>query len=220
MLVGFLSSWVKNLSLVIVVVTILEMLLPNNKTKKYIKMVMGVYILFNIIYPFAEKSQAISIDNICLEDFDKTSSNIINKNDKEELNQSSMDKRLNEIYVEELEKDIKKKIEDKGYIVSKCTVNAKIVNYQDNTGIHKIVINVKKNNQSSENKIDEKIEDSIVTEVEKIKKVQIRPEEENFDLNNNVSNTKITNITKADIQNIKSFLIEEYGVKGECLEIN
>ena len=35
-MVNFLSSWVKNLSLAIIVVSILEMLLPNNKTKKYV----------------------------------------------------------------------------------------------------------------------------------------------------------------------------------------
>ena len=36
-MIDFLSSWVKNLGLTIVIVSILEMLLPNNKTKKYIK---------------------------------------------------------------------------------------------------------------------------------------------------------------------------------------
>ena len=55
-MVNFLSSWVKNLSLAIIVVSILEMLLPNNKTKKYVKMVMGLYILFSIISPFIKSN--------------------------------------------------------------------------------------------------------------------------------------------------------------------
>ena len=33
-MINFLSSWVKNLCLALIVVSILEMLLPNNKTKK------------------------------------------------------------------------------------------------------------------------------------------------------------------------------------------
>ena len=53
-MINFLSSWVKNLCLALIVVSILEMLLPNNKTKKYVKMVMGLYILFSIIEPFIE----------------------------------------------------------------------------------------------------------------------------------------------------------------------
>ena len=55
-MVKFLSSWVKNLSFSLIVVSILEMLLPNNKTKKYVKVVMGLYILFSIISPFIENS--------------------------------------------------------------------------------------------------------------------------------------------------------------------
>ena len=51
-MIEFLSSWAKSLGVTIVIVSILEMLLPNNKTKKYIKVVMGLYILFNIISPF------------------------------------------------------------------------------------------------------------------------------------------------------------------------
>ena len=34
-MIEFLSSWAKSLGLTIVIVSILEMLLPNNKTKKY-----------------------------------------------------------------------------------------------------------------------------------------------------------------------------------------
>ena len=34
-MISFLSSWVKNLCLELIVVSILEMILPNNKTKKF-----------------------------------------------------------------------------------------------------------------------------------------------------------------------------------------
>ena len=56
-MISFLSSWVKNLCLALIVVSILEMILPNNKTKKYVKMVMGMYILFSIIEPFVENKK-------------------------------------------------------------------------------------------------------------------------------------------------------------------
>ena len=61
-MINFLSSWVKNLSLALIVVSILEMLLPNNKTKKYIKMVMGLYILFSIIAPFVNNSNVLNFN--------------------------------------------------------------------------------------------------------------------------------------------------------------
>ena len=63
-MINFLSSWVKNLALALIIVSILEMILPNNKTKKYVKMVMGLYILFSIISPFIENSSKFNLNNI------------------------------------------------------------------------------------------------------------------------------------------------------------
>ena len=39
-MIEFLSGWAKNLGVVIVIVSIFEMILPNNKTKKYIRVVL------------------------------------------------------------------------------------------------------------------------------------------------------------------------------------
>ena len=106
-MINFLSSWVKNLSLALIIVSILEMILPDNKTKKYVKMVMGLYILFSIISPFMENSDKFNLNDVNLdfykEDIEETSSI------STEVDQSSMDKRLDEIYKEELQKDIKDK---------------------------------------------------------------------------------------------------------------
>ncbi len=63
-----ISSWVKGLGLAIIVVSILEMLLPNNKTKKYIRMVMGIYVLFKIIAPFV-KQETFNKDKFNLEEY-------------------------------------------------------------------------------------------------------------------------------------------------------
>ena len=59
---------------------------------------------------------------------------------------------------------------------------------------------------------EENIENKIVTEIEKIKKVNIG----NFD----EEEAKETKIDKTDVQNIKKFLMEEYGVNEKCLVIN
>ena len=50
-MIEILSSWAKGLGITIVIVSIFEMLLPNNRTKKYIRMVLGVYVIFNIVSP-------------------------------------------------------------------------------------------------------------------------------------------------------------------------
>ena len=165
-----LSSWAKGITLAVIVVSILEMLLPNNKTKKYIKMVMGVFILFNIISPFINAKDLKNLNEI-------DASKYVNENNKNYVEQKSMDERLEELYIEEIEKDIIKKVEKTG--------------------------EVKQEENSS-------IENQIVTQVQKIKKVNTKKIEED----------KETSLEKSDIQNLKQFLIEEYEVNEKCLEIN
>ena len=197
-----LSSWAKGITLAVIVVSILEMLLPNNKTKKYIKMVMGVFILFNIISPFINANDLKNLNEI-------DASKYVNENNKNYVEQKSMDERLEELYIEEIEKDIIKKVEKNGYKVSMCKVDAKITKNEEETGITKIKLKVEKTGEAKQEE-NSSIENQIVTQVQKIKKVNTKKIEED----------KETSLEKSDIQNLKQFLIEEYEVNEKCLEIN
>lgn len=217
-MVEFLSSWAKSLGLAIVIVSILEMLLPNNKIKKYIRMIMGIYILFSIISPFVKNKEILDIGNIDLESYKTTGTTAID--------QTSMDKRIEQLYTDELEKDITTKIKEKGYKVAECKVEVKIGNEDEETQITKIKLNIKRgiNLQDETNEQNNTIEDRIVVEVQKIKPIntKMKNEIDNETITNNQNATKSTEekVTNTDIQNIKKFLIEEYGVNEKCLEIN
>ena len=50
-MIEFFSTWAEQIVLAVIIATIIEMLLPNNKNKKYVQMIIGIYILFNIISP-------------------------------------------------------------------------------------------------------------------------------------------------------------------------
>jgi stage III sporulation protein AF len=209
-MIEILSSWAKSIVLAIIIVSILEMLLPNNKTKKYVKMVMGIFVLYNIISPFIKDKNSLSFSQTDIEKYANTTINKI------EVNQESMDKRLEELYIQELEKDITKKIQKQGYTVQMCKVKAKISENENDTGITKIKLKVDKNIENKEEIADEKkedIENTIVNEIQKIKKIDTNISQKDRSSNN-------TNIEKADIQNLKSFLIKEYEVNEKCLEIN
>ncbi len=208
-MIDYFSEWTQNLTLAIVIVSLFEMLLPNNKTKKYIKVVMGLYILFNIISPFVKNDFSIQLENIVENSKSQTTST-------EAVDQTSMDTRLKQICKEELEKDIKQKIEGQGYIVESCKVDIKI---EEQTEIEKITLKVKKENKTNEEKENNKeeqekqndIQQKLVKEVQKIKKVQIGETKKN-------SNEQ--NLSTQDISNIKNFLIKEYEVNEKCLKIN
>ena len=220
-MIEFLSSWVKSLGVAIIIVSILEMLLPNNKIKKYIRMVMGIYILFNIISPFIQNKDEFDLNEISLENFTQTETV-----SSTEVNQVSMNQRIEELYTQEMEKDITKKVEEKGYVVEDCNVMANIKDEENETKITQIRLNISKKQEQSDtnentNSIEETIENKIVTEIQKIKINPInisKNSEEDIQKNNQDINQN--SISKSDIQNLKKFLIEEYGVSEKCLEIN
>lgn len=214
-MIEFMNSWVKGLGLAIVIVSILEMLLPNNKTKKYIRMVMGVYVLFTIISPFVSNQEIFNQDVLTMENYISTQTST-------SLDQSSMDERIQELYIQELEKDIVKKLTNKGYKIISCKVKAEISDKEEETKISKIRVMIQKveEQNTNENKENEQsLENQLVTQIQKIKpvdtsiqtnKTKEKEEEENKDVK----------VSKSDIQDIKKFLIEEYGVNEKCLEIN
>lgn len=204
-MIEFLNSWAKGLGVTIVVVSILEMLLPNNKTKKYIRMVLGIFVIFNIISPFIQNQEVFNVENFDFEDYETIETTT-------SVNQTSMDSRIQELYEEELEKDIEEKLKEQGYEVTTIKV-AVDISKEDEEQISKIKLNAKK---IEEEQVDEEIENKIVTEIQKIKEIDtsIKKDDQKEQDQTNKS------ISNADIQNIKKFLIEEYGVNEKCLEIN
>ena len=214
-----LSIWAKTLVLAVIIVSILEMLLPNNKTKKYIKMVMGIFILYNIISPLIKNKNSLSFEESELSKYMGNTTSL-------EVNQESMDKRIEELYIQEIEKDITKKVSKKGFDVKYCRVKAKFTGDENDMGINKITLRIEKSDKAPEesaqnaeelnNNTDEEIEKQLVTEIQKIKKVDTKVSKEK----NDKEDTTNLEITIQDIQNLKKFLIEEYEVNEKCLEIN
>ena len=191
-MIEFLSSWAKGLGLAIVVVSILEMILPNNKTKKYIRMVMGVYILFTIISPFIKNKQTIDVSNFEIEKYN----NYVSTSEK--TTQTSMDKRIEELYIDKLEKDISKKVKEQGYDILNCEVEAKLNDSEENSEISKIKLQVKKNES---NKVNDKLtlENKVVEEIQKIRPI-------NTNIVEREKSNKSEKITNEDKQKIKKFL--------------
>ncbi len=63
-MISNISSWAQGIIIAIIVGSIIQMLLPENKNKKYIKLVIGVYILFYIINPVVGKQLNLNEFNL------------------------------------------------------------------------------------------------------------------------------------------------------------
>ncbi len=211
-MIDFLSTWAKSLGLSIIVISILEMILPNNKTKKYVRMIFGIYIIFNIISPFIKNKDILDVSTYDFNEYGNYTTNQSN------LNESSMNTKIEEIYIEELEKDITEKINELGYNVTTCNVYATLSSKNEESYIEQIELNVEKGEENQENQDEEKtFENKLVSEIQKIKPVNTTITKNNQN-NNQDENQKSINMS--DIQKIKKFLIEEYGVDEKCLKIN
>ncbi len=188
-MIKFLSNWAKSIGFSIIIVSVLEMILPENKIKKYIKMVMGTYILFSMLSPFVENK--LNSENIDFENYIETSST--------EVNQESMDKRIKELYIQELEKNITNKVQEKGYIVKKCKVDATITDNVNDTKINKISLKVEPEEEKEKEK-NENIEGKLVTEIQKIKEVNTSIVEKNT--KEEKEKTKLTRNTKKGVKRV------------------
>ena len=117
-------------------------------------MVIGVYVLFNIISPIIKNKEKLVLSEIDLDKYITTSTKV---------EQSSMDARLEKIYLDELENNIKSKFKNAGIEIIKCTIDAELDTTKKNAGIHSIDVKVK--NVDDEKKIS-KIKQEIIEEYE------------------------------------------------------
>ncbi len=142
-MISFISSWAQQIIFAVIIGVIIQMLIPEGKNKKYIKVVIGIYVLFTVISPVVGKNIDIDLSKYNID---------INKNtNKVETNTQE---NINEIYVSNLKQDITVKLKNRGY---ECTLvelktnenyeveNIKVSNVykieEDDDAVNKIVIN-------------------------------------------------------------------------------
>ena len=65
-MINWLRSWSNQVIVAVIIATIIEMILPEENNKKYIKMIIGLYVLFTIIQPVITK---LTGNEINLNDF-------------------------------------------------------------------------------------------------------------------------------------------------------
>lgn len=119
----WVSSWIQGIIISVIISTIIEMILPEGNSKKYIKVVTGVYILFTIISPVITKitGDKFKLSNIVdLNEYIEVSSNNNYQNLEED-----QERQIKNVYETSLKSDIQKKIEAKGYKVETILIELK-----------------------------------------------------------------------------------------------
>ncbi len=201
----FITSWVQGIIVAVIIGSIIEMLLPNGNSKKYIKVVIGVYIVFSIVSPVISEftKSEFKLDSIIdINKYeDQLSSYEVDTQNLENTNNSN----IKEIYILNLKKDIKSKIEDKGYIVNSIQIEL------ENTDEYKV-----KNINMTLSKRESKKEDTKENIVNEIEQVKIQVKIEN---NTAEESSQMVRLTGKEINEIKEYISSVYEVNKKNINI-
>lgn len=133
-MIKFLSSWIEQIAVAVILVSIFEMILPNGNIKKYVKIILSIYVVFNIIYPFVDSKALYNFDINDITNLTENSIYNLNVNsNSKSLNQENVDNRLESLYIEEIENNIKSKLDELGYNTKKCKVDAVLSKEKSNS---------------------------------------------------------------------------------------
>lgn len=191
-MIDWFRAWSKGIVVAVIIATIIEMILPDNTSKKYIKIIIGIFIVYTIISPVINQFTGEDISEyIKVNEVIETSSNVVESNEISKNTTSSIKK----IYTQNLENDLKTKLKAKGYVAGSVSIN---ISNDESYNIEKIDI-----------KIDEKTavakeQKQTKTIVDNIKSVKIKIE------NNNSQNNEIIN--ENDKNEIKEYIKTTYEV--------
>ena len=210
----WVSGWIQGIIIAVIISTIIEMILPEGNSKKYIKVVIGVYILFSIVSPVISKVTGNSFNLTDIIDLDEyieaSKSNSSMQKQLEDQNENQ----IKEIYLSSIKNDIKEKIENKGYIVNSVEIE---VEEDDQYTLKKIILEVEKktettNSNSNENEINN-------TDLE-VNEVKINVSNTKTNTEEKKSANKKNTISSQAKKEIKEYLNGVYEISTKNIFIN
>ena len=96
-----MKVWCENILVAVMISTLIEMLLPEGKSQKYIRVVVGIYIIFTILQPVLKfTNTSISLEDV-LSKLQTQNSDI---RDIENIEKDQED------YLKEIEENLKKEV--------------------------------------------------------------------------------------------------------------
>ena len=196
-MIEFLSSWAQGIIVAVIIATLIEMILPNNSSKKYVKVVIGMYILFTIVSPIIKKlgGKDINLNTIDIEKYEQQiskSDNTISRKFEDNNTRS-----IKDIYVSNLKADISAKLKEKGYEIDTSDIQIKD---DENYTIEKITLKLIKMEQKQE-----KNNEIVINTVE---------------IGNTISQKDSKTLSDDEEQEVKDYISETYDIDKKNINIS
>ena len=196
-MIEFLSSWAQVIIVAVIIATLIEMILPNSSSKKYVKVVIGMYILFTIVSQIIKKlgGKDINLNTIDIEKYEQQiskSDNTISRKFEDNNTRS-----IKDIYVSNLKADISAKLKEKGYEIDTSDIQIKD---DENYTIEKITLKLIKMEQKQE-----KNNEIVINTVE---------------IGNTISQKDSKTLSDDDKQEVKDYISETYDIDKKNINIS
>ncbi len=199
-MIKFINSWAQGIILAVIIATIIEIILPEGKNKKYVKTVIGVYILFTIIYPLINKFTKTNI-NTLIENTTKQMSTYQENNSLK----IDTDKYIESTYKKKIEEDIRKRANEKNLNITSLNVYIETEDENRYGMLNSLVMKVEKNETSKKN-----------NDVNQIKEINISKNVQN----NEIIENKDKTVSEKEINEFKEYINATYYLEKEKIHIN
>ncbi len=202
----WLNLWASGIVIAVIVTTLIETLLPEGNNKKYIKIILGLYILFTMFSPLISKISDIDIISLVKnvgEYEHKYKSEYFEGN--EDIN---TDEIIKNTYIGSIKEDIETRLLRKGYQANEVIINTE-KDEQNYLKIKKIDLNISK----IKYKTKDKYKDNIDNGKDSVKNI------EEVSVNISKSTNKKEKLLVEEIIEIKKYLAETYEIEEEAISI-
>ena len=217
-MIEWISNWAGGIVVAVIIGTVIEMILPSGNSKKYIKVVIGIYVLFTIVSPVITKFTGETIEVSDILDLDKY---VEEAEDVAIQNNIQSNNQIMEVYSSGIKEDLKAKIEAKGYMVNSIDIG--IAN-DESYSITDITIDVEKEEKVDGNEMVENEENmgeadstNKVEPIENVNKVEISIAGDSTNSNKDSNEDSLSNSEKKEL---KEYLSSVYEVNKNNIIIN
>mgnify|MGYP001119507336 FL=1 len=193
--ISFINSWLKDIVVLFILISIAELIMPKGNLKKYIRLVIGLLIIYTIISPFARLFRLdFSLDKVV---FNYAKPETFNSIDLEDF-YLKQEKQIEKIYLDKIIEDLKVLIEsDTDYELVDGDIT--ILKDEDNYGeIDYLTLYLKENKGNK---------DSDTIYIEKIGAIKVNP------------NLDKEYTEDEDDESIKLLISNSYGIEKDKISI-
>lgn len=186
-----IRMWMSGIVVAVIITTIIEMILPNGKNQKYVKTIIGVFILFTIVSPVITvvSEKKFNYQNI-LKELD------VNGYESKLVSALNTDSSIKDVYIMKLKDELQDILKEKGYLATNIDIDVNLEEKNEYGKINKIFLKINKINQN---------------EIRAVNNINIDINKED-DKEENI-------ITKEEYNEIQAYIANNYGLNKENIKL-